>query len=242
MRRALTLALVLGACGLARLEAGGWAVVTLKDAPIYAVAGRPLTITYVVRQHGRTLLDRLTGHLQAQCGGRTVREPATPTGETGHYRATVTLPDPGRCTLVAASGFLESILPPGAVTSGPAASNRAGTAHAAGSSSAPVTILVLRPGEPPPQLTETAMGRHLFAAKGCVTCHAHPDVAADSLETGPGFATKAIPLARVAKMLAPDRDRTNSDMPDLGLSSHEVAALTAFLAGGSGSEEARLRR
>ena len=35
---------------------GGWAVVTLLDVPEYLEAGRPTTIAFKIRQHGRTLL------------------------------------------------------------------------------------------------------------------------------------------------------------------------------------------
>ncbi len=32
--------------------AGGWAIITLNEFPDYAVAGKPLNLTFSVRQHG----------------------------------------------------------------------------------------------------------------------------------------------------------------------------------------------
>src|SRR5947199_30203 len=39
--------------------AGGWAIVTLDDFPEYAVAGKPVNLTFAVRQHGVTSLPAL---------------------------------------------------------------------------------------------------------------------------------------------------------------------------------------
>ena len=53
MKRALSLLLVL--CTLAApfpTHAGGWGVTTLDAWPQNVVAGKPITVTFVVRQHG----------------------------------------------------------------------------------------------------------------------------------------------------------------------------------------------
>ncbi len=39
--------------------AGGWAIVTVHDLPDYAVSGRPVSLTFTVRQHGMTPLAGL---------------------------------------------------------------------------------------------------------------------------------------------------------------------------------------
>src|SRR5439155_19824703 len=54
--------------------AGGWAIVTLDDFPEYAVAGKPLNLTFAVRQHGMTLLPGLHPTLRS----------TTPTGHTSN--------------------------------------------------------------------------------------------------------------------------------------------------------------
>jgi len=45
--------------------AGGWAIVTLDDFPEYAVAGKPVNLTFAVRQHGMTLLPGLHPTIRA---------------------------------------------------------------------------------------------------------------------------------------------------------------------------------
>ena len=39
---------------------GGWAAVTVDDVPEYLVAGKPVTLSFVVRQHGHTPLGDLS--------------------------------------------------------------------------------------------------------------------------------------------------------------------------------------
>jgi len=46
-------------------HAGGWAVITLDDLPDHAVAGKPIKLVFVVRQHGRTLLTGLQPRVRA---------------------------------------------------------------------------------------------------------------------------------------------------------------------------------
>jgi cytochrome c2 len=77
--------------------AGGWAVVTLEDLPTQVVAGEPITLEFSVRQHGRTLVPGYEPviHARNQITGETVRATASPSGQVGHYRATLTLPSTG---------------------------------------------------------------------------------------------------------------------------------------------------
>ena len=44
---------------------GGWAVTTVDHLPDYIEAGKPFTISYVVRQHGEEPLQSLRGELEA---------------------------------------------------------------------------------------------------------------------------------------------------------------------------------
>src|SRR4026207_1506428 len=61
------------------LFAGGWAVVTLSEFPDYAVAGKPLNLTFAVRQPGVTLLSDLKPSVSAtNSRGLTAKAAATP--------------------------------------------------------------------------------------------------------------------------------------------------------------------
>ena len=73
---------------------GGWVVITVDSLPEYAVAGKPTTVTYTVRQHGMTLLGGLRPYVVARNGSGLVEAKA---GETSpsHYSATLNLPRDG---------------------------------------------------------------------------------------------------------------------------------------------------
>src|SRR6266511_5061020 len=45
---------------------GGWASISVDDMPDYAVARQPLTLTFVVRQHGFTPLNGLEPRVEAE--------------------------------------------------------------------------------------------------------------------------------------------------------------------------------
>ena len=63
-------------------HAGGWAVITVDDLPDYVEAAKPVTLSFIVRQHGVTLLDQLTPSIRATSGrltaNGTVRSAAAP--------------------------------------------------------------------------------------------------------------------------------------------------------------------
>ena len=64
---------------------GGWVVITVDSLPEYAVAGKPTTVTYTVRQHGMTLLGGLRPYVVARNGSGLVEAKAA-VGETLHVR------------------------------------------------------------------------------------------------------------------------------------------------------------
>ena len=68
--------------------AGGWAIITLDELPTDVVAGKPLTIGFVVRQHGITPMSGLdpivTATLQ-KTSNLVVK--AESDGAPGHYTA-----------------------------------------------------------------------------------------------------------------------------------------------------------
>jgi cytochrome c2 len=193
---------------VARLDAGGWAVVTMGEVPDHMVEGRPVTVTYSVRQHGVSLTPGLSGHIEARSeSGVIVKARASAGGEPGFYVATLTLPAPGTWTLTIVSGFLSS-------------------------QSAPVPMRVIAVKDRSPQLADADRGARLFAAKGCVMCHSHVAVPAP-----PGFAPNlSIPRFAPAFLKAfladpsiKPRTMPNAEMPDLGLNDDEISALVAFL-------------
>ena len=54
-------AIAAAALALSAYAFGGWATITVDEFPETVVAARPTTLSFVVRQHGLTLLDK--GHL-----------------------------------------------------------------------------------------------------------------------------------------------------------------------------------
>ena len=193
---------------VATVDAGGWAVVTLRDAPDRLVVGEPVTLTYAVRQHGVSLLGGLEGRVEARLGRHVIVATAKALIDTGHYSATLTVPQAGPWTVTIVSGFNANLSPP-------------------------LTLTAVDPGSPAPAVSSVERGRWLFEAKGCVTCHAHRGVTGESLPVGPDLSASPYPPAVVERVLAPkpasQSSDTASNMPDLALRPDERAALAAFL-------------
>lgn len=194
----------------AALDAGGWAVITVKDLPDYVIAGRPFTLTYAVRQHGRDLLNGLNGRLEIRNGRHLVRAAAAATSEPGHYSASLTLPDAGNWTMDIHSGF----------------------GGATGSTSK-INIEAIEPDARVPVVTETKRGQRLFAGKGCVTCHVHKNVESGFVPVGPDLTARRYQPAYLQSFLAhPTKTETaksGSQMPDLDLLASEINSLVAFI-------------
>ena len=79
--------------------AGGWAVSTLDQPPSSLVAGQDTQVGFMIRQHGKTPVNPDSGtigiRLIEQGTGRVYEFPATQTGPTGHFVATVRPPTAG---------------------------------------------------------------------------------------------------------------------------------------------------
>jgi len=77
--------------------AGGWVVVTLESLPGQIHAGQAVTLTFMVRQHGRTPINTVSPVLLATHAetGRQVRVNAEPAEEIGLYVAEFSLPEAG---------------------------------------------------------------------------------------------------------------------------------------------------
>jgi mono/diheme cytochrome c family protein len=215
----LLLLLLLGLAGLgaANRPLGGWAIVTVDDLPDYVVAGKPVRLSFVVRQHGMTPLDGLEPGVQAKSGGVDVSVKAVPDHGTGRYAATLNLSRPGDWTVTINSGFggrSTTLLPLQAIAQDAA---------------------------PPRALSEVERGRRLFLAKGCFTCHVNTEVTrAPSLSIGPELTGRRYPADILARFLAHPESvqltqlpRTSPfRMPNLGLKDQEVASLVAMINGG----------
>ena len=194
----------------ARPGAGGWAVITLKDVPEYMVAGKSVSLTYAVRQHGVQLTPGLSGWIEARdAGGGLVKAAASPAADTGYYLAKLTLPTAGDWTLTVHGGFWES-------------------------KSAAFSMRVVPGGADPIKLTAVERGKALMAAKGCVTCHTHQGVSNPTgLRFAPDLTTARLAPASLKTFLADPSikppSRPGLVMPNLQLTHTEIGALVAFL-------------
>lgn len=90
--------------------------------------------------------------------------------------------------------------------------------------------------QPAPSAAE--IGRSLFVAKGCVSCHHHAAIAGSGPFGGDDIPDLSAPRADaefLRRWLAdPAAVRPGTPMPRLGLSDAEITALIAFLAQGKG--------
>lgn len=206
-------ALATVALGSTSLSLGGWAVSTVDDLPQTLVVGQPVSLGFMVRQHGHTPLDRLSPTIVAsdeKGEAGQVKASADASGAVGHYVATIVVPRAGDWTLTINSGFMGSH-----VTLYPI----------------PTTTTAIRR---PADNTPADVGRRLFVAKGCVTCHVHDAVNGNnSIAVGPDLTPRRYQADYLAKLLAnPSIARTSgqqSVMPNLELKAPEIAALVAFI-------------
>jgi mono/diheme cytochrome c family protein len=184
-------------------HAGGWAVITVDELPDHVEVGKPVSLTYMVRQHGVEPHDGLRGSIEATSGRTTVKGTVRSDGRRkGQYAALLTLPNAGEWTVTIRSGFGPSdvtLLPVPAVAPG-AALTRA--------------------------VSDAQRGQHLFVAKGCVTCHVqHP--------VGPRLDGRRFDATYLAGYLANPtpiaREPGKPRMPNLELDQREIASLVAYL-------------
>lgn len=187
---------------------GGWAVVTVQDLPEHFVTGRPYTIEFKIRQHGRHLLNDLEPELIVSASASEQRIRATARPGQGTYAATFTAPPAGPLYLTIKSGFGASNL-------------RLYPAP------------VIAAGATPPAMSPSERGRVLFVAKGCNACHTNADLVdrPDNQQIKAGPELGGHRLARdyvIQKMKSP----ASETMPNLGLSDAEIAAIATFLTDG----------
>ena len=185
-------------------HAGGWAVITLDDLPDAAEAAKPITLSYMVRQHGVTPLDHLRGEIEAKSARLTATGTIRPAAVSaaGRYTASLTLPSAGEWTITIRSGFGKSDL-----------------------TLLPLTVLPAGTSLERP-VADTERGKRLFVAKGCETCHVQIGV-------GPNLDGKRFDPTYLAGFLAkPTAPQPGKPaMPNLGLQQREIASLVAYLNG-----------
>lgn len=77
--------------------AGGWVEISLDEVPGEIRAGEPLTIGFMVRQHGRTPINSVSPVVLAanEQSGEEIQVAAAQKGATGHYEATLVFPSEG---------------------------------------------------------------------------------------------------------------------------------------------------
>lgn len=211
----IAFALVIGATSV---HAGGWSVLTLDELPSQVIVNRPLTIGFVVRQHGQHPLGGLDGKVVFDKTGESHLEfPIRDAGPAGHYTATITLPKVGMWQW-RIEAFGEHAMPP--LTVQAAAQNRPATA----ASTTPAQL--------------AALGQDLFLAKGCYGCHAHEAIS-DSGQFSNAYGAGSAPNLTTPKFDAaylrvwlkdPKSVKPQTEMPNLNLKTIEIEALAAFLA------------
>lgn len=221
--------------------AGGWAVITLDDLPAEVVVDQPLTVGFMVRQHGVRPMADLTPQVKAthQETGRSVTVAAEPVGKVGHYVATLTLPESGVWRWSIEAFSMEQPMPLLTVQAAAPAVELAqdsrpwslwlswlGLAPAV----APVSPAETDTGQ---KLTQVERGRDLFIAKGCTTCHYHQAVRETPnifMGSGPNLTNYPTTAEYLRVWLKdPAAVKPQTAMPDLALKETEIEALVAFL-------------
>lgn len=291
IRYALGFALLLSLVLVIPVFAGGWAVITLDELPTNVVAGEPLTIGFVVLQHGRTPLDGLTPTITANLyKDQEFVVQAEPGGKPGHYTATLIFPSAGEwrwsiqaftmdqtmpmLSVAPATTTLvkEPIAKPEPVTSpvmpiilfsglafaitlvsvliayrrksrmilvfsvlcllaGVAlfiiGTGRASLVEAQADSDVAVSANSTE--------SQVELGRQLFIAKGCITCHYNSRAASPSdyltIEMGAPNLSKFSASPEIIRMRLKDPSSVKSDtkMSQLYLSESEIEALVTFI-------------
>jgi mono/diheme cytochrome c family protein len=191
---------------------GGWAIVTVDDLPEYVVAGKPTTLSFIVRQHAVSPLPGLSPKLTLKSGSTTVSATVTAAEQRGRYVATFTPPRADYWTARIESGFglaETTLLPLRAIAPGSAA---------------------------PDPLADADRGHRLFFAKGCVNCHVRGSEGGEGYKFGPDLTGRRYVAEYVAKFLkdpaANPLNRASTSqmkMPQLELKEREIASLVAFL-------------
>jgi cytochrome c553 len=215
---------VLVASTVAFMSMGGWAVVTVLKIPDAWVAGKPLILSWQVRQHGVSPLDGLRPVIEARSGSRRITGTAGAHAEPGWkgYRGTITFPEPGVWEVTINSGFGRSkaVLVPWRVVDSVKPIRGTVEEH--------LKTIGIQP------FSEPERGRRMFVAAGCVSCHTHRDVpiTGEVSDFGPDLTDRSFPAEYLARFLANPSIKPSTNgkrMPNLGLRQKDIAPLSAFI-------------
>jgi hypothetical protein len=216
---------------------GGWTVVSVSKIPDAWIAGKPLQLSWQVKQHGEEPVYGLTPVLEARSGSRTVRGSASEFRERGErgYRGVITFPSKGAWQVTINSGFgrTKAVLVPWEVVDS--------TTKVRGTVEDHLGRLGVAPH------TEAERGRRMFVAKGCVTCHVHSDVsiAGEAKDFGPNLTGKQFPPAYLSRFLTDPSIKPSTDgkrMPNPGLREKDIGPLIAFINAGRRGTSTAARR
>jgi hypothetical protein len=230
MRKRMPLAVAIVALLIlgATVRAGGWVVVTLRDLPEYAVAGKPLQLVFTVRGAGISPTGGLLPKVAAISGSNRLSASASETKTEGEYKTTLVFPHPGNW-IIRIDAFGD------------------GDPSRWSGSTIPELLVIYSGSSAPTALSPIEVGERLFVAKGCPVCHInHEERVARALElhmlpqvlSYPALDLfgKRFPEAYLKRFLANpeaasvrDPDEVSWRMPNLDLTQSEIAALTAFL-------------
>ena len=203
---------------------GGWAVVSVSKIPDAWIVGKPLQLSWQVRQHGLTPLPGLKPTLEARSGSKRVTGSTWEFSDDGHkgYRGTIAFPDAGDWQVTIQSGFGRSraVLIPWRVVDSVTPVRGTVESH-----------LESR-GMPP--FAEAERGRRLFAAMGCITCHVHGAVpiTGEVSDVGPDLTDRRFAPDYLARFLADPSIKPSTNgtrMPNLALREKDIAPLVAFI-------------
>jgi hypothetical protein len=218
--------------------AGGPPIVTTSNAPEYFVVGQSEVLVFAVRgfccDHGP--LNQKSYTVRGAAGTRRVEFVATPTGKAGEYAVALTLPAPGDWAItIDLYGRESSVLAPQLYRKA-----------------------ILPGGRVPDPLSLAERGGRDFIEKGCITCHVNHEVSAPErdpwgprekiepalLSAGiPDLTGRTFPSDYLAQFLAnPPSNKEWDKMPNLNLSSDDIAALVAFINRGRSASGSKLVR
>ncbi len=228
--------LALGAAGMLMLSTtiaaysafGGWAVVKVSKIPDAWVAGKPLQLSWQVRQHGVRPMgfeDQLRPTLEARSGSRIVHGTAAAYAEEGWkgFRGTIVFPTTGDWQVTINSGFgdARAVLVPWRVVDSVRTIRGTVEEHVA-------TLGI-------PRFSEVERGRRLFVSQGCVTCHVHRavEITGQMSAMGPELTDRRLSADYLAKFLANPSMKPATpgkpQMPNLDMREKEIIPLVAFL-------------
>jgi cytochrome c551/c552 len=223
-----TVGVALLATTVAYAAFGGWAVVKVSKVPDAWVVGKPLTLSWEIRQHGVYRLgpeDHLNPTIEARSGARVVTGSATGYAEDGWkgFRGTIVFPATGDWQVTINSGFgnARAVLVPWRVVDSVRTIRGTVEDHLA-------TLGI-------PKLGEVERGRRLFAAQGCVSCHVHRDVeiTGPMSVVGPELTDRRLPAEYLTRFLADPSIKPPTpgkmSMPNLELREKDIQPLIAFL-------------